>query len=287
MASNFNISKSDNTRDDATMDDATVPKLAFGTEFKHTSISPPIHSGVLSSPSTASWPVSNQSSIQDLSRPSSVSSLSGSMSSLDLGLSPEPHAQGNKAVGQVRPILSSLSNALGEGYTRPFQCDVCAQSFNRNHDLKRHKQIHLPKPFTCSSCYKSFSRKDALKRHSIVKGCGEGSDVKILKQPIAEENNSDSSPVDPARSPVTLSQELPYEESQQPLSQLRTRVARRTVVYERTTTLPSPVDELTIKPENEQDMDWTYTKPTHETQEAYPWIGTPNTNHDDIVSQFS
>lgn len=47
---------------------------------------------------------------------------------------------------------------------RPFKCDTCPQSFNRNHDLKRHKRIHLAvKPFPCLHCEKSFSRKDALK----------------------------------------------------------------------------------------------------------------------------
>jgi len=47
---------------------------------------------------------------------------------------------------------------------RPFKCDQCPQSFNRNHDLKRHKRIHLSvKPYPCSHCEKSFSRKDALK----------------------------------------------------------------------------------------------------------------------------
>lgn len=47
---------------------------------------------------------------------------------------------------------------------RPFKCDTCPQSFNRNHDLKRHKRIHLAvKPFPCTFCEKSFSRKDALK----------------------------------------------------------------------------------------------------------------------------
>ena len=47
---------------------------------------------------------------------------------------------------------------------RPFKCDTCPQSFNRNHDLKRHKRIHLAvKPFPCKHCDKSFSRKDALK----------------------------------------------------------------------------------------------------------------------------
>ncbi|EFQ97094.1 specific RNA polymerase II transcription factor [Nannizzia gypsea CBS 118893] len=56
---------------------------------------------------------------------------------------------------------------------RPFRCDTCQQSFNRNHDLKRHKRIHLAvKPFPCNHCDKSFSRKDALKRHILVKGCG-------------------------------------------------------------------------------------------------------------------
>lgn len=51
---------------------------------------------------------------------------------------------------------------------RPFKCDQCPQSFNRNHDLKRHKRIHLAvKPFPCGHCEKSFSRKDALKVSGI------------------------------------------------------------------------------------------------------------------------
>jgi len=52
---------------------------------------------------------------------------------------------------------------------RPFKCDQCPQSFNRNHDLKRHKRIHLAvKPFPCGYCEKSFSRKDALKVISLL-----------------------------------------------------------------------------------------------------------------------
>jgi uncharacterized Zn-finger protein len=55
---------------------------------------------------------------------------------------------------------------------RPFKCDVCVQSFNRNHDLKRHKRIHLAvKPFPCGHCDKSFSRKDALKVSFIRSFC--------------------------------------------------------------------------------------------------------------------
>lgn len=57
---------------------------------------------------------------------------------------------------------------------RPFKCDQCPQSFNRNHDLKRHKRIHLAvKPFPCGHCEKSFSRKDALKVRLILNDSGE------------------------------------------------------------------------------------------------------------------
>lgn len=74
---------------------------------------------------------------------------------------------------------------------RPFKCDQCPQSFNRNHDLKRHKRIHLAvKPFPCGHCDKSFSRKDALKRHILVKGCGK-SDKKRETPPDKSQTPSD------------------------------------------------------------------------------------------------
>ena len=47
---------------------------------------------------------------------------------------------------------------------RPFKCDICSQCFSRNHDLKRHRRVHVAaKPFQCPRCDKFFSRKDALK----------------------------------------------------------------------------------------------------------------------------
>jgi hypothetical protein len=53
---------------------------------------------------------------------------------------------------------------------RQFKCDECPHAFHRNHDLKRHKRIHLEvKPFPCHWCDKRFTRKDALKRHLLVK----------------------------------------------------------------------------------------------------------------------
>ncbi|KAK3066074.1 hypothetical protein LTR53_017714, partial [Teratosphaeriaceae sp. CCFEE 6253] len=77
---------------------------------------------------------------------------------------------------------------------RPFRCDQCPQSFNRNHDLKRHKRIHLAvKPFPCGHCDKSFSRKDALKRHVLVKGCGKATssiDVKEIEPSVSPKSES-------------------------------------------------------------------------------------------------
>ncbi|KAI9809252.1 MAG: hypothetical protein M1825_002543 [Sarcosagium campestre] len=93
---------------------------------------------------------------------------------------------------------------------RPFRCDQCPQSFNRNHDLKRHKRIHLAvKPFPCEFCEKSFSRKDALKRHILVKGCGtrkstdavdgksDGSSSPADKFETLSSDDADESPVRP------------------------------------------------------------------------------------------
>ncbi|EGO51507.1 hypothetical protein NEUTE1DRAFT_88983 [Neurospora tetrasperma FGSC 2508] len=76
---------------------------------------------------------------------------------------------------------------------RPYKCDQCTQGFNRNHDLKRHKRIHLAtKPYPCGNCEKSFSRKDALKRHRLVKGCGKNDQVNgnNTKPGTAGDNNT-------------------------------------------------------------------------------------------------
>jgi uncharacterized Zn-finger protein len=83
------------------------------------------------------------------------------------------HAALNRAfMNPSQPHPPPVAQPLRQN-DRPFKCNQCPQSFNRNHDLKRHKRIHLAvKPFPCTHCDKSFSRKDALKRHILVKGCG-------------------------------------------------------------------------------------------------------------------
>jgi len=82
---------------------------------------------------------------------------------------------------QEQPQVHIETNKPGAGNDnkcqadRPFRCDMCKLMFNRQHDLKRHRDTHSgAKPFMCNGagCGKSFTRKDALKRHQLVKRCG-------------------------------------------------------------------------------------------------------------------
>ena len=51
---------------------------------------------------------------------------------------------------------------------KPFQCKWpgCGKGFGRQHDCKRHEQLHSNhRPFLCEGCKKPFARLDALNRH--------------------------------------------------------------------------------------------------------------------------
>nr|KAJ3403733.1 hypothetical protein HK105_004017 [Polyrhizophydium stewartii] len=71
------------------------------------------------------------------------------------------------------PTSSNNSNpSTSSGNPKPFKCEMCASTFSRNHDLKRHVRIHLGiRPYRCDLCGKSFTRMDALHRHTSVRGC--------------------------------------------------------------------------------------------------------------------
>ncbi|KAJ6587155.1 hypothetical protein DFH09DRAFT_247550 [Mycena vulgaris] len=88
-----------------------------------------------------------------------------------------PHPQYPQQVPLPQSPGGHYSDYPSSG-ARPFTCDMCALSFNRQHDLKRHRETHTgEKPYLCNGgCGKTFTRKDALKRHQLVKGCGKVDD---------------------------------------------------------------------------------------------------------------
>jgi uncharacterized Zn-finger protein len=66
------------------------------------------------------------------------------------------------------PQTIGISSEYPTSSDRPYSCDQCAQSFNRPHDLRRHRETHSgEKPYLCKGCGKTFTRKDALKRHQV------------------------------------------------------------------------------------------------------------------------
>ncbi|CCX07803.1 hypothetical protein FPQ18DRAFT_93870 [Pyronema domesticum] len=165
-------------------------------------------------PSSGSYYTSSYPPLPQMSpnSPSSTRPMSAGTSSYQTSLvplQPQPHPQYRPPYSLPVPMGSTVMGAghLGNSMMhhiprahhpvqdRPFKCDVCPQSFSRNHDLKRHKRIHLAvKPFPCDNCDKSFSRKDALKRHRLVKGCGKASELRLqaaAQQQITEQQDQD------------------------------------------------------------------------------------------------
>ena len=70
------------------------------------------------------------------------------------------------------PPRPSSSSSPSLDPPRPHVCGICQAAFQRNHDLKRHKDVHSDtKPYVCQ-CGRAFTRKDALKRHIFLKSCG-------------------------------------------------------------------------------------------------------------------
>ena len=122
------------------------------------------------SPSSLPYPPQNGMSSSDsrpgythnrsLSLPQQGGYHSSSVPSHAYGAHDSPHQMVVQGVDQMQYPASPQ---------RPFACDMCALSFNRQHDLKRHRGTHSgEKPFLCNGgCGKTFTRKDALKRHQV------------------------------------------------------------------------------------------------------------------------
>lgn len=162
------------------------PFNSHSSPVAQTPLSAPAHSA-RASPQSATFPTANPQYAYRQYNSYSLPAMTGPTSTLLNGpVMTNIHNPGNQMAMLGMPG-HSMSNGMMHGYhsghasqmygsqqpspinDRPFKCDQCPQSFNRNHDLKRHKRIHLAvKPFPCGHCDKSFSRKDALKVRSTV-----------------------------------------------------------------------------------------------------------------------
>ncbi|KIY67908.1 hypothetical protein CYLTODRAFT_396251, partial [Cylindrobasidium torrendii FP15055 ss-10] len=74
---------------------------------------------------------------------------------------------------------------------RPYRCPTCPASFVRNHDLKRHVQLHDNKAWKCSGCDKMFSRRDAIKRHKKLSEAHRSKGEACVHGDIIEVENGD------------------------------------------------------------------------------------------------
>ena len=82
------------------------------------------------------------------------------------------HGSSTNMYSPYNPSKAVSSSSPGLDTPRPHVCGICQAAFHRNHDLKRHKDVHNDtKPYVCQ-CSRAFTRKDALKRHIFLKSCG-------------------------------------------------------------------------------------------------------------------
>jgi hypothetical protein len=122
------------------------------------------------------------------------------------------------------------SHALTHSQEKPFQCEICHHFFRRHHDLKRHAKLHTgEKPYQCQHCKRKFARLDALNRHLRAESFCGGPQKKLfqnseskLEQPLLQPPPQQSVPQSIQTSqPQTKPQLDQKQNSQQTTPQLQ------------------------------------------------------------------
>lgn len=102
------------------------------------------------------------------------------------------------------------SHALTHSQEKPFQCEICHHFFRRHHDLKRHAKLHTgEKPYQCQHCKRKFARLDALNRHLRAESFCGGPQKKLFQNSESKLEQTSQQPLQPPpQRPVPQSQQL-------------------------------------------------------------------------------
>ncbi|RIA92490.1 hypothetical protein C1645_64815 [Glomus cerebriforme] len=133
-----------------------------------------------------------------------------------------PGQQNNPNAAKAKPFVCNVCNqtfsrqhnlkshALTHSQEKPFQCDICHHFFRRHHDLKRHAKLHTgEKPYQCEHCKRKFARLDALNRHLRAESFCGGPQKKLFQNSESKlEPSSSQQPLQPPpQQPVPQSQQ--------------------------------------------------------------------------------
>lgn len=88
---------------------------------------------------------------------------------MDLGISSKEEPRNKPALVVMCDEENDLPTVAILDPNRPHSCRICAKTFKRKPDMKRHEANHSgKKPWRCSECNKCFARKDNAVAHQLL-----------------------------------------------------------------------------------------------------------------------
>ncbi|KAJ7141201.1 hypothetical protein C8R44DRAFT_726842 [Mycena epipterygia] len=179
------------------------------------SIQPQLHRVFLFAVSSSAAGGPNMNALQEIS---GLIQVLGVLSGIQIGQAPNAESQNIftavypclvEGCGKFFARLYSLrAHQRVHTEERPYRCDICPATFARNHDQKRHRQLHDRTAWKCGGCSKVFSRRDAIKRHKTTVGKArpppdECVNSQIIEVEVAADDGGDKTATKPWTAPGT------------------------------------------------------------------------------------